>query len=680
MKKGEKLNWKSGLFVFLVLLSPISSSAVEKDIFSYTLEELLAVKITGSTLTPKSLETVPSATTVFTHEEINAMGFDTLDELTNLVPGFQSYRSSLTPLDKHYSSRGRRISSGSTEVLVLVDGQRLHQPLTASSTFVVPRFPLSNIQRVEFLRGPGAAIYGSNALTGVINIITRKNINELTLSTGSFGRIKATALGSHQLKSAKVDWFLQIDDDNGERYNVQDTFAPGRINTDDPRKLTNFNVSFQWSKLWLNFRSDQFKTENFYEVNLISNGINSRDGVLNAASLKYELNWNDVESTVWLSMTEGKNGITAQLSPPGALSPISNPSSNDPLLISADFKKSTELRFQWLADWSIDKVSNFQFGIEYRHIDSPESFTKNNFDIRDLVNFNFPIRYYGSLEPTTSIQAESQRDIFGIYGQYQHDLSDDTHLTIGLRRDDFSNIGSQLSPRLGLVQNLNSNNTLKLLYSEAFRAPAESELFLQNNPVSIGNPNLKPETAKSWEAIWYANWNQSSFSMVYFESRYDNAIQQINIGGGNLQYLNIKHGPIKGLELEYSNQLSQDWMLKSTFFKLTDKPDSAFREADRTGSLSLSYQQENWQLHFIANYHDSRQSATVGSDDIRIDLDDYWVGYAKASYRFDSGWNAYLQAKNLFNAEYMSPALTNTLTEGIPNRGRELLLGIQNQF
>lgn len=87
---------------FLLFVSTLSllmpHPLLAEDLFTISLDELMQIEITGSTLTPKSLRTVPSAVTIFTHQEIKRMGLDSLDELMNLVPGFQSYRTSISSL------------------------------------------------------------------------------------------------------------------------------------------------------------------------------------------------------------------------------------------------------------------------------------------------------------------------------------------------------------------------------------------------------------------------------------------------------------------------------------------------------------------------------------------------------------------------------------------------------
>ena len=201
------------LVSLLLLATPLYAQENMEDLLSMSLEELLQIKVTGSTLTAENIKTVPSAVTVFSHEEIKRMGMDTLDELMNLVPGFQSYRSSFSSMLYPFSSRGRRIALPASEILIMVDGQRLDEPRTSGSAVIVPKFPLMNIERVEFIRGPGAAVYGSNAMMGVVNIITRSNNNELSASYGSFNRRQMYLQSSAQINDVMVDTFAHIEAD-----------------------------------------------------------------------------------------------------------------------------------------------------------------------------------------------------------------------------------------------------------------------------------------------------------------------------------------------------------------------------------------------------------------------------------------------------------------------------------
>jgi len=673
------------ILITALLVSPtIYAQQEREDFFSMSLQELLQVEITGSTLTSERSTTVPAAVSVFTHDEIVRMGLDTLDELMNLVPGFQSSRSSFSSLIYPFSSRGRRIAQPSAEVLVLVDGQRLQDPSTSGSAEVIPKYPLINIQRVEFMRGPGASIYGSNAMMGVINIITRSGENELSASYGSFNRQQIYMQTSTNLNNARIDVFGHIEKDNGEAYSVQDTFSSNQIDTDDPRKLANVNIKVNWENTLLNIQHNQFKSNNFYEADGISNNFNERDAMLSSISLKYDFNWKSVTSYARLSYSRSELNISAQLTPSGFFNngtpPESIPLSNDPLLVSPAFDNFTEALVQIHNNWNMNNQSSLQFGIEFRHLDIPEVIAENNFDIGDLANDIDPVTYYGSLQPTTTVQAKSSRHIAGLYSQLQHKLFKQTQLTLGLRYDEFSKIDSQISPRIGLVQTVDSIHNLKLLYGEAFRAPAENELHLQNNVRILGNEELNAETVKSLELIWVAQWEQTGFAMGVFENKFDDSIVQTNIGNGKLQYTNTEQSGIEGFEFELLHEFTPQWLLRVSYTNLYELPELSFHEADQLGSLMLNYQDRKLQANLIATYSGEREMATGGSDNNRITLDDYWQLFARMNYKFLPDWRFYIQAKNLLGEDYLTPASNALLTEGVSNRGREILTGVIWEF
>jgi len=668
-----------------LLVSPIVYAKQEgEDFFSMSLQELLQVEITGSTLTTESIKTVPSAVTVFTYSEIHRLGLDTLDELMNLVPGFQSSRSSFSSLIYPFSSRGRRIAQPSAEILVLVDGQRLQDPGTSGSAELIPKYPLINIERVEFMRGPGASVYGSNAMMGVINIISRSDEDELSASVGSFDRKQMYLQSSSSIGEATIDIFGHFEADNGDNYNVQDTFSTNRINTDDPRKLANLNIKVNWNDSQINIQHNQFNSENFYEADGLSNDFNERDAMLSSIALQHDFNWQSVNSYARISYSRSELTFSAQLTPAGFFNdgnpPESSPLSNDPLLVSPKFGDFSETRVLVHNNWSINKKSDLQFGLELRHISTEEAIAENNFDVGELANGINPVTYYGSLQPTTIVQASSSRNIAGLYAQLQHQLFEKTQLTLGLRYDDYSNIDSQVSPRIAIVQEFNPQHNLKLLYGEAFRAPAENELNLQNNVRILGNPDLKAESVKSFELIWVAQWQQSGFSVGIFENKFENSIVQTSTGNGQLQYTNSDQEGTEGIELEFSHEFNTHWLIRASYTNFNELPDSSFHETSQLASFIINYQHNKLNINLIATYSDTREMATGGSDNTRIELEDYWLLFAKVNYNFAPQWQFYIQAKNLLDEDYLTPAANAVLTEGVANRGRELLTGVTWEF
>jgi outer membrane receptor protein involved in Fe transport len=664
--------------LFILAANAQDTTSSDSSYFDLSLEELLQVKVTGSTLTSENIRTVPSAVTVFTHKEIQRMGVNTLDELMNFVPGFQSYRTATTPVNYPFSARGRRIGFPAAEILILINGQRLAGPRTSGSEMLVPKFPLMHVARVEFIRGPGSVLYGSNAMLGVINIVTISDVNEVQIGYGSFDNKQIHLLISKQLGEVKLDLFAHHESDHGDDYRVPDSFTLNQIDTDDPRKMSNLDLKLQWRNTYINIQHNQIRADNFYAVDRVSNGVNQQKSELSSFSIKQHFRWASVDSWLWFSYSTSTFEVSDQLSAPGAFALISIPSSNEPLLFGANYKDYNEMRGQWHFDWKINDRSSLQYGIEVRHIDAPETRAISNFDLGDLANGTIPIRSYDSPIENAPLQSKSNRNIVGLFGQYQRQLFKTTYLTLGLRYDNFSHIGSNLSSRFGVVQEIGDHHSLKMLFGEAFRAPAENELNLVNNPVLLGNPDLKPEEVQTWDLIWMGQWKHTAFSLGYFENHFKDAIVQALLSDGSVQYDNKDQSTIKGVEFELSHEFNEFWLLRGTYTYIFEKPDFTFREADMFASLIVNRQQGNWNANLAVTYFNQRKLLVASNT--RDALDAYLLLSCKLIYQISPDWYVFLQIKNLLDEEYYTPPENSLIRNGVPNRGREFLIQVSYSF
>lgn len=671
----------SALLGIAFLLASISvSTGAEQDdssVFDLSLEELMQITVSGSTLTEEQLARVPSAVTVFTGEQIRRLGVDNVEELLDLVPGYQRFRQGGDGLIYTYSSRGRRINSGVGEVLTLVDGLQLASPRVANHVNTLAGVAVANIERVEFIRGPGSALYGSNAMMGVINIVTVSGRKGLRVLGGSFDRKAGDLLYAADFDGLKLDLHARADRDNGDRYVVRDTFSSDRVTTSDARRLSDLYLKLHWQDSAFYYRRGTRGVDEFYVLDLISNDHNRMRSWRNQYMLEQRFETGPVRSRLMLSATDDLLDLRAQLLPAGALAAISTPSSQDPLIARAVFE-SSNVQLTWHNDWPLD-VGSVQYGAEARRTKTTRGVAYNNFDLHDLANGQFPVRYYGELLPTTPLERLSTRDNFGLYAQYLRPLNDTTDLTMGLRWDDYREIGEHLSPRLGLIHQWSAVHTVKLLYGEAFRAPTNGELDLINNPVILGNPSLEPEQVATWDLIWMASWRELAFSLGYFDNHFKDSIIAAP-QGGLIRYVNAEQGPSKGFEFELSYQLNEEWLLRTTAMRLTEKPENSFREADEMFSLSLNWQHGIWRSGVAAVRHGERERATQGSDSILETLDPYWQLDGKLTYLLTPTLEVFVQAKNALDKDYQTPPQSFTLANGTPNRGRELAVGFYWQF
>lgn len=152
---------------------------------SLSLEELMNTEVTSVTRSIRPLSQSAAAVTVITEEDIRRSGATAVPELFRMVPGMQVAR--ITASQWAVSIRGFN-SSLVTKLLVLVDGRTVYSPLHSGVYWDVQDLPLEIVERIEVIRGPGASVWGSNAMNGVINILTKKaKDTQGGLATGGLG-------------------------------------------------------------------------------------------------------------------------------------------------------------------------------------------------------------------------------------------------------------------------------------------------------------------------------------------------------------------------------------------------------------------------------------------------------------------------------------------------------------
>lgn len=654
-------------------------SQANKEDLAYldlSLEQLLEVPVTGSTLTEESFKTVPAAVSVFTHEQIERLGVDYLYELLNLVPGFQFDRNTSSGVAYTFSARGRRSTQQSLEVLLLIDGHVVNDPRAGSPDITLPLYPLAQVERLEVIRGPGSAIYGSSAFNGVINIITRKQQKSVALAYGSQQRRQLESLWTGQLGEWSLDSFLHAYKDNGDEFVVADSFSRAPIGTRDPREQVAANVALIHGQTRVNLTYSRTETADFYQSDNTGNNYNANERTFWHLAVDQGFTWlPDTQSKVALSYQQFTYDFNMLLSGPGQLAPVSRPSSMEPF--RGDARLAGESwRFTFSNDWSINPESSAQWGLQWARHEETDASALGNFDLEQLIQRRFPINFYGDEGKIFPLGSEDSQDNLGIYVQYLRNLRDTTRLTLGGRFDEYPDITGRFSPRLGLVEQLSETYSLKLLYGEAFRAPTLAEIGLKNNPVLVGNPELNHEIVKTWDLILMGTWRATNLSINVFQNRYEQPIETA-FAGNVRTYANGARERSRGVEFEWLQELSSHWSLRATYTYMS-LPDTAFREAENLASVEINYAAQKWNWNLSGFYQDERQ--TPITDSLQQTLDDFWLLNTRLRYELSPRWDVTALIKNLTDTDYSTPAQGLGKTDGVPNRGREFSVGLNWQF
>lgn len=499
-----------------------------EDLINYYSSQEIVSIATGR---EQAVYEAPAVATVITAEQIAAMGATNLDQVLETVPGLHVSLSS-TGFSSIYSMRGIHTDKN-PQVLMLVDGIPLTQ-LYLGDRGRRNILPVSNIERVEVIRGPGSAVYGADAFAGVISVTTKNaediHGTELGGRAGSFDTQEAWFL--HGSRHGDLEFAVSLnlfktDGDDGRVIEVDTqsivdsiagtsaSLAPGPANTDEKR--ADLRIEFDYKRLAFSFWNWRQEGSNGPGLALALDP--SATGKVNnyLLDLAYRdttrfANW-DYEARLSYADINTKSEQT--LLPPGALLPL-----------GADGNVTLDPEaFAGLGVFTEGMIGNPEVYEEHYRYDGWAFFKGfNNHVLRMATGVNYSrlegkeTKNYGPgvIDPVDAVQVidgtltdvsgtpynfipdESRRVYYGSL-QDQWTFARDWNLTVGVRYDNYSDFGSTVNPRAALVWNTTNKLTSKLLYGRAFRAPSFAELFSQNNPVAQGNPDLDPETINTYE-------------------------------------------------------------------------------------------------------------------------------------------------------------------------------------
>ena len=533
-----------------------AAQAEEDLLLSFGEEEFLSIATGQKQLISKA----PAVASVITAEDIKALGANTLEAVLETVPGVHVSRSS-TYLSPIYSVRGIHTDKN-PQVLMLVNGVPITQ-LHLGDRGGRGSYPVRDIARVEVIRGPGSAVYGADALAGVINIITKSadqiGGSEAGARVASFDTQEGWLLHGTRWGEVEVAFSLEAqrsDGDDSRRVgsDSQSVFdqataplglpaaslAPGALNTD---------TEGYDARLDLTYGKVQGRVWNWKQSGGVGPGLAlalDPSGQGDIDNYLFDVGYTDAEllpdSVVELRASYMDINVQTEqrLFPAGAILPIgpdgninTNPGQFVPMLFTDGYRGNPEFyeehaRFEGILTYNGFAGHSLRVAGGYTTQEESAEERKNyGPSVLDLANRNCSgliCVVDGTLTDVSNTPyaflEDQDRDVWYASLQDQWQLANDWNLTIGVRYDDYSDFGSTVNPRAALVWDASTDLTAKLMYGRSFRAPSFSESFALNNPVALGNPNLDPETANTYElAFDYRasfDW-RVGFNVFYYE-------------------------------------------------------------------------------------------------------------------------------------------------------------------
>lgn len=649
-----------------------------EDLLNIPIEELLKVKIVRiATGTQQATTIAPATTTLINAYDIEMTGATDIDEVLESVPGLHVVRSSMSFYNPIYALAGIS-STQNPEALVLLNGVPINTLYTGGRiAHAYGGMPLTAVSRIEVIRGPGSALYGADAFSGVINIITKtkQDINGTTagIRLGSFERSDAWLNYGSSYQGWDVSTSINYTNTQGQHrtvledaqtqydklFNTHASLAPGSVSL--PHR--NWDIDFNLAKDNWTFHTLYQKRNNVNFGTGIAQALdpearNASDRVYTDLSYKNPELAKDWATTARIGYIDvGYSSEQAFVIYPAGAFNGAYPEG----MRAATGISERHAYIDITGTYKGFSKQLIHLGTGYHYSEIYKVTDKRNFGTNPLTGqLILPTKELTDISDTTAAFCHpGNRSNWNIFAQDIITINDNWEMTIGGRYDRYSDFGSTFNPRLALVWKTTPQFTTKLLFGKAFRAPSFQELYQANNPIALGNPNLKPEKIQTYEIAfnfrpdskWHIGLNAFTYNLtdkILFipDSQAENYLAQ-NAGSQK------GHGVV----VEGGWQLNEKFVLTGSYALQTANDQNNHKVANvprqdiylRTDWKFLPYWHLNTQLSWILERERTFNDPRVPIDDyVNVDLS---LHYQKSK----SPWDFSVSVQNVFNADIREP-------------------------
>lgn len=674
MRANERLAVPIGRLSTVLTLSLFMQGALGADTTEH--EDLLALVEGATELATKSginANFVPGMATILSGEDLLQRGVRTVWESLALVPGL-SLGLEMTG-ERQVLSRGVGHGYASGNIKIMLDSVSMNSSLLATANSVL-NIPIEQVERIEVIRGPGSSVHGEYAYAGVVNIITRKHARQLHLQASE--DMGAGVGGLWYWDDPERDLSLSLNlaglesDDSGVRVNEDALAAHGQSrlsnapgHSNEAQRYKSAFTTLQWRHL-------------FFDLKLIENGYGDHFGVNHflppaddnlatrhhtvSAQIGFDPRLSDTLNAKlrleFLRHERDRNRLY--------VFPVSY-LADEPIYMNQDYQ---ETRQRGAADifWRPNDNHTALLSLELSH---------TTIDQADWEWINFPVEI-----PSTWLDTDHDRTIFGLVAQDEYRVSDALTLTGTLRYDDYSDVGTMLSPRAAAVWRIDASNVLKTQYARAFRPPTFYELEY------AAQADLDASEIDTFELGYILTKSGWEMRATVFHSILTDPVLFDELSDDG--YVNTEDVQLRGVELEYVQRLDAHWKIDTNLSYVDAvRPDSdtALPGSVRwLGNLALLWRpQERWLAALQLNYVGKRDrldevSATTQDDSTTLDLTLNYQTPAK-------GLALHAGVKNLGDTRAYYPEILTSFSgvdliypDGYPRAGRRWWLSVAYAF
>lgn len=615
-----------------------------EELLALNMTDLLSLKVVSALKEPQTVGKSPATVRVITADEIRQNGYFTLEDALSGLPGLQ-FRN-IEGFNSYIFMRG--VPSQNNKILLLVDGIQINE-LNSGGFYAGGQFNLANVERIEVVYGPASALYGTNAVSGIISVITRDPKDtrggRASVLAGNFATFQGDVRYARYDQAADFGFsvsgmYKKTDkaDLRGEKGDGNWTAAMDNFENDasfDGRvRYKDFSAGILFQDKDASYATAQVTSGASGGPAVSDHGVNWRIRFLNTwMTYAYDRKkaWS-IRSTAYY-----RNSTVPDDTIPIIELPAGDSAGRQYRYYRPNALVGDETQFRWTPG----RRWRFSLGLvlEQEWLAKDISITRS-----DAADVRPPV-------PADPKMLDNR--LVSVYAQSQASLSAAADLFLGVRYDDSSYYGAVTTPRLGFVYN-RGRLTVKALYMRAFRAPKPWDYTNGS-----GNPSLNPEKNSSYEAA--GGWSFSDnlrLDLSVYRNRLSNLLVRVN-QGDTWWWDNAGTLTTNGCEAGWQYRRGR---LKAYLnYTYTDSRDGADR---RVAEIAPHGANAGIQYTFASNLHASLRAQYLGTrDNPRLipatgntRIDDALILHAAATLRLPRGFDLQLVVNNLLNAVYYHPS------------------------
>lgn len=624
----------------------------------FSLEELMSLTVVGGSKYDQQQSEIAAATSVITRNEIRAFGWRTLGQALASLPGIHA------TYDRQYRYLGARgfgmPGDYNTRVLIMINGNRVNDPVYDQGP-VGLEFPLdlNLVDRIEFIAGPGGAIYGQNAMFGVVNVVTRKgaDIQGGEVFVGWQTRQQASEGGviyGRKLDNG-IDMVLSATGLNSRGEDIQLDYgsagvagvAAGMDGAHVHRLFAQLGKG-PWSfDLTHGKRRKNDPTGSYFSDPLVAGQYSGDQYTL--ANLQYQDSFRDGTLQLTGRVFAGSYRYTSR----------------------ASYGTSVDMPAQ--GDWH---------GAEVRMLSSatPRHRILLGLEMQDNVRVNQQMLDIAN--PVNNVRIDNSGYRVGVYAQDEWGMAGNLTAILGLRVDANSESGTQTSPRAGLIWQAFSGTTVKALAGRAYRNPNAFERDYFDGTTQVANPSLGGESIDTLELLTDHRLDaQTMLRASVYQWQMENLIVLgMDSVSGLTQYRSGQNVGTKGMELSLDRTWPGGSRLRGSLsLQQTRYADGSavLNSPARLFKLLVSMPMLSQGMNLAYELH--AESPRLTLDGTRLG----GYGVSNLYLRWDTlakGWAFGLGISNLFDKRYAQPAADTNWQNALVQDGRSLRLQASYRF